>query len=220
MIPTMAVDVFLDRRKGLAWNHKYGPTDCVCALLLCAGAAGFAYVDRAPAADPGHTRSSRTGLAMLAVSVVCDALVPNLQKRLMCSHGGGPSEHSSISISSSSQGSSSPSGSPSPSDSGGSLDASELMVNVNGVGVAGLMAWMAGSGSLAAVNDALQVMPSFFLFNVLKTLLILIETALGFKKTRPSRLHTLSVARPNSTCVYAVCALTHFFCAAGTPRAR
>jgi adenosine 3'-phospho 5'-phosphosulfate transporter B3 len=68
---------------------------------------------------PSTNQSSVPGLALSIVSVLCDALVPNLQQQFMT-----------------------------PPDA---LSAFELMVNVNAIGFAGLLASMVATGQLSEV---------------------------------------------------------------------
>lgn len=78
-------------------QQKYDTWDYASASLLVIGAAGFAY-------DAGKTGDANSGagygIALLTVSIFCDALVPNVQQRLMggsnevrCVAPGGRSPH-------------------------------------------------------------------------------------------------------------------------------
>ena len=85
LIPTMAVDSCLDH--GGSGGSKYGWIDYLAAILLCAGAAGFSFAGSSQsssgAVGGGGSSSELYGVALLGASVVCDAFLPNLQKRLM-----------------------------------------------------------------------------------------------------------------------------------------
>jgi adenosine 3'-phospho 5'-phosphosulfate transporter B3 len=110
LIPTMMVSTFLQ-------GKRYGWLDYAAALLICVGAAGYAMDSNV---DPTSTnQSSVPGLALLIVSVLCDALVPNLQQQFMTPPN--------------------------------ALSAFELMVNVNAIGFAGLLASMVATGQLSEV---------------------------------------------------------------------
>lgn len=97
LIPTMLVGVILDRLGQTVRNRKkYGVYEYASALLLSAGAAGFCInanegnadttepdvADDSPSSSMG---SHLVGLGLLTTSVVCDAIVPNIQEKLM--HG-------------------------------------------------------------------------------------------------------------------------------------
>lgn len=73
LIPTMLVATVVNQQ-------QYDTRDYASASLLVIGAAGFAY-------DAGKTGDASGGagygIALLTVSIFCDALVPNVQQRLM-----------------------------------------------------------------------------------------------------------------------------------------
>ena len=105
LIPTMLVGVILDARaakQGMVVMKKksYGVYDYASACLLSFGAAGFcinaneietsSQTDEEIASEESSGSSSIMsghvfGLALLTASVFCDALVPNIQEKLM--HG-------------------------------------------------------------------------------------------------------------------------------------
>lgn len=105
LIPTMIVGVVMDARAERAGKvvnkRKYGKWEYSSALLLCLGAAGFCMSpkdfglgeeDETDAKPQEGTQSGQLnlgghwiGISLLATSVFCDALVPNLQEQLM--HG-------------------------------------------------------------------------------------------------------------------------------------
>eukprot|EP00579_Thalassiosira_antarctica_P025245 CAMPEP_0202019320 /NCGR_PEP_ID=MMETSP0905-20130828/41691_1 /ASSEMBLY_ACC=CAM_ASM_000554 /TAXON_ID=420261 /ORGANISM="Thalassiosira antarctica, Strain CCMP982" /LENGTH=289 /DNA_ID=CAMNT_0048580553 /DNA_START=188 /DNA_END=1053 /DNA_ORIENTATION=- len=109
LIPTMIVGVVLDamaEKSGkVIKKRKYGVWQYSSALLLCLGAAGFCMSPKdfegEDEVDGDGTQAEEEtqeftkgqinlgghwiGISLLAISVVCDALVPNLQQQLM--HG-------------------------------------------------------------------------------------------------------------------------------------
>jgi len=129
LIPTMVVSTFVNR----GFSH-YEPLDYLAAALLCAGAAGYGF---GSGSDSKHSDSTK-GIILLIVSILCDALVPNLQQRLMSprifpskiqlrmNRNNGSNE----------------------SNGGLGLSAPALMVNVNAVGFCCLFLFMTLSGSL------------------------------------------------------------------------
>lgn len=130
LVPTMIVSTFVHRggsegsSSTSSSSPKYGPWDYFSAVLLCLGTAGYSLrPGNGGDSDDDGRRDSLYGVALLTVSVFCDALVPNLQQRLMATGGAGA----------------------------GSLSAAAVMLNVNAVGFAGLSACMALDGSLITV---------------------------------------------------------------------
>lgn len=98
LIPTMLVGVLLDARAarlGQAVKKKnYGVYEYSSALLLSAGAAGFCMNANNIETDLEETDVSNDsstsmigghvmGLLLLTASVFCDAIVPNIQEKLM-----------------------------------------------------------------------------------------------------------------------------------------
>lgn len=94
LIPTMIVGMVMDakaERVGISVKkRKYSIWEYASAVLLCIGAGGFCMSssdsgeednDNVQEASDGHW----IGISLLAISVFCDALVPNLQHQLM--HG-------------------------------------------------------------------------------------------------------------------------------------
>ena len=144
LIPTMVVATIVN-----PGASSYGFLDYLAAAMLCCGAAGYAYGAGGSGRGGDADSSGQTfGVVLLLMSMVCDAFVPNLQQRLMApptaavapdgGDGGGGG------------------GGGGGATSGLGLSASQLMVNVNGVGFAGLLAYMVVSGSLfSAVATAL-----------------------------------------------------------------
>ncbi len=80
LIPTMVVSTILHKNAG----SKYGPLDYFAALLLCLGAAGYGYNSSSASGDD-ENKTSIYGITLLTISIICDALVPNLQQKLMSS---------------------------------------------------------------------------------------------------------------------------------------
>eukprot|EP00545_Synedropsis_sp_CCMP1620_P008042 CAMPEP_0119020678 /NCGR_PEP_ID=MMETSP1176-20130426/24522_1 /TAXON_ID=265551 /ORGANISM="Synedropsis recta cf, Strain CCMP1620" /LENGTH=208 /DNA_ID=CAMNT_0006975133 /DNA_START=144 /DNA_END=770 /DNA_ORIENTATION=- len=107
-------------------SNNYGWIDYLAALLLCVGAAGYA-IDSSVQHGPVNN-SSFPGLALLVISILCDAIVPNLQQQLMAESSTASSKSSPTETE--------------------TLSATELMVNVNAVGFAGLLLYMLVMGQL------------------------------------------------------------------------
>jgi adenosine 3'-phospho 5'-phosphosulfate transporter B3 len=103
LIPTMLVGVIIDSRAATLGRvvknrKKYGMNDYASALLLSVGAAGFCMnaseneegsesesgkMEDADALSNGNMSGHLIGLSLLTASVFCDALVPNIQEKLM-----------------------------------------------------------------------------------------------------------------------------------------
>ena len=101
LIPTMVVGMIMDKRK------RYGLWEYTSALLLCLGAVGFCITPKTDEDEEGldiihggtkteeeaeefikgqvNLGGHSIGIAMLIISVCCDALVPNFQQQIM--HG-------------------------------------------------------------------------------------------------------------------------------------
>jgi len=94
LIPTMVVGVILDRRANRV-GKKYTAYEYASAVLLCIGAIGFcisptdlkdndnSQENTEDATEDVTLGSHWIGISLLATSVVCDALVPNIQQQLM-----------------------------------------------------------------------------------------------------------------------------------------
>lgn len=139
LIPTMLVST--------CWNKaSYRWIDYIAALLFCVGAAGYSY-----SSGGGPERSTWPGLLLLMISVLCDALVPNMQQQFMSR--GIPTNGPNITILQPSK----------VGDGVGSplqpLSPAELMVNVNAVGCFGLFLYMASAGHLVAVVQTTVLHP-------------------------------------------------------------
>lgn len=125
LIPTMAISTVFHGFHG----PKYTPLDYAAALLICLGAAGFSYQN----GGGSDKESSYYGVALLTISIICDAVVPHVQKQLMAK----PLLPSS-----------------SPHHVG--LSAQAVMINTNAVGFGILLIYMIISGSFFdAVMSAL-----------------------------------------------------------------
>jgi len=124
LIPTMIVSAVVHRGKS---NQKYGGLDYIAALFVCVGAAGYGY--KSGSASDDMNRTSWYGIFLLTISIVCDALLPNVQEKLMMrstTDSNGSKENSKQ------QG----------------LSAAAVMVNTNAVGFGALLIYMILSGSL------------------------------------------------------------------------
>jgi len=94
LIPTMIVGVILDRRANRV-GKKYTAYEYASAVLLCIGAIGFcisptdlkdndnSQENTEDATEDVTLGSHWIGISLLTTSVVCDALVPNIQQQLM-----------------------------------------------------------------------------------------------------------------------------------------
>jgi len=92
LIPTMIVGVLLDRRASRV-GQKYTAYEYASAVLLCIGAIGFCISPSDLKGGDEENKEDATedlklgnhwiGISLLATSVVCDALVPNIQQQLM-----------------------------------------------------------------------------------------------------------------------------------------
>uniref|UniRef100_A0A7S2MJ67 Sugar phosphate transporter domain-containing protein n=1 Tax=Helicotheca tamesis TaxID=374047 RepID=A0A7S2MJ67_9STRA len=133
LIPTMVVSTIL--RTG----SKYRAVDYLAAGLLCAGAAGYSYGTEGT--DGQH--NSTIGIVILTISIICDALVPNIQKRIMCPvqkvHGDSAAATKGLS-------------------------AAALMVNTNAVGFSVLLFVMSVSGMVGATVTAAMERPVLLVY--------------------------------------------------------
>ena len=93
LIPTMVVGNILDRLAKRV-GKKYTAYEYASAVLLCIGAIGFCISpsdlkgddnsqENTGDATEGNVGAHWIGISLLATSVVCDALVPNIQQQLM-----------------------------------------------------------------------------------------------------------------------------------------
>jgi len=118
----------------------YHTIDYISALLICVGAAGFAYggggdnntIDTTSSSKGSNLVSISSssenniiehrwyGIALLSTAIACDALVPNIQQSLMTGSG----------VNSNSNG------------SGNGITAERIMINVNAVGTMGVLSYM------------------------------------------------------------------------------
>jgi len=134
---------------------KYGPLDYFSALLLCAGAAGYGIGETTSNSKHDDRETNIYGVALLSISVLCDALVPNIQQKLMERQSNKKNASSSIpknpiakNMDSARHG----------------LSASALMVNVNFIGFTTVFFFMLFSGSLNGAFKAVLEKPEFLLY--------------------------------------------------------
>ncbi|KAJ8608984.1 hypothetical protein CTAYLR_008974 [Chrysophaeum taylorii] len=76
LLPTMIFGVLLT-------GKRYGGLDYLAAALLAIGLAGLSFADARSAGDPKLLHDLAFGCFLLALAVCSDALVPNLQERLL-----------------------------------------------------------------------------------------------------------------------------------------
>eukprot|EP00978_Attheya_sp_CCMP212_P033198 scaffold132951_cov32-Attheya_sp.AAC.1 len=91
LIPTMIVSTICSSRSAKQ-KKTFGSMDYLAAALLCAGAAGYSFDghhnnnnnnDSTHNSDGTEQSPSSYGILLLTISVICDAIVPNLQQKLM-----------------------------------------------------------------------------------------------------------------------------------------
>lgn len=168
LIPTMVISTFFQHYNA----QHYGKREYLAAILLCGGAAGYSYGESTKNDDK---QDSHWGLTLLAISVLCDAFIPNLQQRFMAPPASPATTPSEISHSNSTNGSSSDCSTNSicrsmdvcslilPAGGGGlGLGASVLMCNTNAVGCAGTMLFMFLSGHIHDAIGVTLVRPHLF----------------------------------------------------------
>ena len=127
LIPTMIVATLLNKKS------KYGTMDYLAASLLCMGAAGFSFASKNDSTDDKN--DGYYGIMLLCISITCDALVPNLQQKLMSSDG----------------------------EKEG-LSAPAVMINVNAVGFVGVSLYMIANGSFMDALSAGKENPYLFVY--------------------------------------------------------
>jgi len=159
LIPTMIVATCLHRK-------RYGFAEYLAAAMLCVGAAGYSYGSGNASSSSGGNKNSWKGIILLTISISCDAIVPNFQKLLMSSSNSSsgdaaPPKPFKKKVSDLPMADGSTNAGASDDDeaaeraslllSGGKhqqqqqkqgLTASELMINVNAIGVVGLIGYM------------------------------------------------------------------------------
>lgn len=79
LIPTMIVSTIINKGEG----NKFSFIDYFAALLLCLGTAGYSYGSKSSSKVQSD---SYFGIMLLIGSITFDAIVPNLQQRLMSSN--------------------------------------------------------------------------------------------------------------------------------------
>mmetsp|Transcript_10824 Transcript_10824/g.11934 ORF Transcript_10824/g.11934 Transcript_10824/m.11934 type:complete len:406 (+) Transcript_10824:33-1250(+) len=93
LIPTMIVSTIMNR-SNKNYKSKYGFFDYFAALLLCIGAAGYSVnsnndstldggKEENQASEEEFKSASIYGISLLIISICCDAVVPNIQQKLM-----------------------------------------------------------------------------------------------------------------------------------------
>ncbi len=130
LIPTMLISTLVYK------NKKYTSLQYLAAFFICIGAAGYGFN---PEKSSSGNDTSYVGIILLTASIICDAIVPNFQQRLMSapsSPKGLPLSHGKPTV---------------PSEGGMGLSAQAIMINTNAVGFGMLLVYMFFSGSL---NDA------------------------------------------------------------------
>ena len=141
LIPTMILSTFVTRSS----HSKYGLLDYAGALFLCLGAAGYSYNSGSSSGGSEENHTSMYGISLLVISIICDALLPNLQQNLMTTHNQNhflllPSTVNNQERESSKK------------QDGGvvvpGLSAQAVMVNTNAVGFGSILIYMLLSGSL------------------------------------------------------------------------
>ncbi len=109
-------------------NKTYAPVQYLAAFFICIGAAGYGFnPDKSSNAE-----TSYTGIILLSTSIICDAIVPNFQQRLMS----GSNVSSRLPLTAGAA----------PRTSFG-LSAQAVMINTNAVGFVILLTFMLLSGS-------------------------------------------------------------------------
>ena len=138
LIPTMMVATVLQRK-------IYGRLEYAAAVMLCAGAAGYAY---GSGSASGMQSNNWYGVVLLTISIFCDAIVPNLQKMLMSPHE-------------------LPHELPHSKSKAAGLSATELMVNTNAVGFASVLCYMFMTNQLLPAVETALMRPRLILYLVL-----------------------------------------------------
>jgi len=147
LIPTMIVSTIINPS-----TSKFGWLDYLSAACLCLGAAGYSY----GSGDNGDTSTSYNGIFILTISICCDAIVPNMQQKLMQPRA----EYSALPTTENGQGENSAGAKSlcarfvgSTDGDGSGLTAAEMMVNLNAVVVMGLLVYLILSRSLVVTIE-------------------------------------------------------------------
>mmetsp|Transcript_23906 Transcript_23906/g.35449 ORF Transcript_23906/g.35449 Transcript_23906/m.35449 type:complete len:373 (+) Transcript_23906:39-1157(+) len=142
LIPTMLISTLFYK------NKKHTSLEYFSAFLICLGAAGYSYNGGGGGGSGPSNDTSYFGVGLLSVSILCDAIVPNVQKNLM-----------TISL---------PRTSTTDADSVISLglSAQAVMVNTNAVGFGILLVYMLVSGSLSDAVSTAMLHPKLLLYLV------------------------------------------------------
>ena len=128
LIPTMIVATLFHKK-------KYNFIEYVAALLLCMGAAGYSMGTGTSDEDES---SKWQGIILLLISILCDAIVPNLQQALMAATN--------------------------TSSNAKNLTAAELMVNTNAIGFLGLLVYTKFAGHLIPAIRVSLLHPKLVLY--------------------------------------------------------
>lgn len=145
LIPTMVVATVFTPDK------KFSFVDYLSAFLLCCGAGGYSYESGGTSKGVG-LKTSYYGIILLTISIICDAVVPNLQQQLMCSpQKSSKGEGNGTSILPLTR-------------SANGLSAQAVMVNVNAVGFLMILLGMLLSGSLVDAVKTSLVNPRLLLY--------------------------------------------------------
>ena len=141
LIPTMLISTLFYK------NKKYTSLEYFSAFLICLGAAGYSYNGGGGGGSTSGNDTSYFGVGLLSVSILCDAIVPNVQKQLM-----------TVSLPRTTSGV----------ESGisGGLSAQAVMINTNAVGFGILLVCMLVSGSLSDAVSAAMLQPKLLLYLV------------------------------------------------------
>mmetsp|Transcript_29709 Transcript_29709/g.45451 ORF Transcript_29709/g.45451 Transcript_29709/m.45451 type:complete len:373 (-) Transcript_29709:79-1197(-) len=146
LIPTMVVATVFTPDKTFSF------VDYLSAFLLCCGAGGYSYESGGTSKGAG-LKTSYYGIILLTISIICDAVVPNLQQQLMCTpQKSSKGEGNSTSIL------------PFTHSSACGLSAQAVMVNVNAVGFLIILLGMLLSGSLVDAVKTSLVDPRLLLY--------------------------------------------------------
>ena len=135
LIPTMLISSLVYR------NKVFTPLEYFSAFLICLGAAGYSFKGGSEGASDND--KSYFGIGLLVVSIVCDAIVPNVQKQLM-----------TVSLPRTGT----------DSVTNGGLSAQAVMINTNAVGFAILLFYMIVSGSLSDAVSTAMFHPKLLLY--------------------------------------------------------
>jgi len=76
MVPVMAYGRFVQKK-------QYSPMEYLCAILVTAGVVGFAmFKNKGAGTEVAFDASLMTGLLLLGMALLCDAMTPNMQEAI------------------------------------------------------------------------------------------------------------------------------------------